>query len=610
MDRSTYLNYLIEHGLFVSCPLLDTDRFITYCTERGLRVDKRQLEQLEQLGIFYPMARVRQPLVKYKVQYTEDGHCYYDLGRLEEGEEWSGDTIEQYADFRFTQRIARAWLAEGWIWEPASREFEPWDSFSDKVRHQRHTQSFYSVFQCDALRHLLQSIRRHTVSNNWLVTQTPEAITERIRQLSAEAEKQISTFKAQNPKRDLSAYICQIISNRYFPLTQTDRRTIQISGHYDDEWEHYARDWDAKAVLTDLNISPEDLKQLQERIARIARKDDPLEYWYELVSFISVEQKKSLKDKALLAQTFYSMEHMLRLFYEDFTGTKLYAPGQSPVQHPDQFYGEGVTRDELMYLELLTNRFHLNPKPQLILLVEGYGEEDQYPLLIEKLFGFSLSQLGIELYNIYGVSGFIGKKYERYGALERFIDSYHYRHTLVFLILDNDKRVLEVKKNLVKAYSKFSSSRRVTRDEYIHVWNTCVEFDNFSHIEIAQAMTELGKNQYVFTVDEIAECEATFVTRNGDTLSKLYKEKLDYELAKTELLKILFGYIYSDIASELDESGRPKRPIGRVLQKVIELASHNPQPITRDVWEQNQQSGYFGQPIKPVANLPNEPISE
>ena len=75
--------------------------------------------------------------------------------------------------------------------------------------------------------------------------------------------------------------------------------------------------------------------------------------------------------------------------------------------------------------EFLTNEYHLNPKPKLILIVEGNGEEEQFPRLSKKLFGYSFSKLGIEVVNIRGVAGFTGRKgLDQYGALEKFIDYY------------------------------------------------------------------------------------------------------------------------------------------------------------------------------------------
>lgn len=147
-------------------------------------------------------------------------------------------------------------------------------------------------------------------------------------------------------------------------------------------------------MLDDLDVTAEDVKRLQERLAFEAKVADPLEKWYGLVSFVSVDQRKRLKGSALYAWSLYAMEHMLRLFYKDLTGVALDPPDESSMWRPDTLYGEGVSANELEYLELLTNHYNPNPKPKLLLLVEGDGEYEQFPRLIDGVFGTTVARLG------------------------------------------------------------------------------------------------------------------------------------------------------------------------------------------------------------------------
>ena len=102
-----------------------------------------------------------------------------------------------------------------------------------------------------------------------------------------------------------------------------------------------------------------------------ARNCDPLEKWHDLVQFVSLEEKKRLKDEALLAQTFYDMDVMLRLFYKDLTGEDLSKEKGINSRWEERVYGEGVPDSNMVFLEYLTNEFHLNPRPKLILIVEA-----------------------------------------------------------------------------------------------------------------------------------------------------------------------------------------------------------------------------------------------
>jgi len=377
------------------------------------------------------------------------------------------------------------------------------------------------------------------VGAEWWVSCSEEVIRERNRRVSEWAQMTVSRYQRYGIRGAPLAQLCQVLSNRYFLSTQTDRRTLKLShsGVYHDwDWHEYSRAWDAHKVLDDLGLSIGDLTRLHGVITTDAKDIDPLAKWYELVTFVSVNEKKRLKGGALLAQTLYSMEHMMRLFYEELTSERLRPPDESLGWTADRLYGEGVSRDELEYLEYLANKYHLNPRPKLLLVVEGNGEHEQFPRLIESLFGVRPPQLGIEVRSLEGIDKFTGhKKWDKYGALERFIDDHHGRQTFVFVILDNESRAEQVKKQLTRKRSMHYAKRTVTKDEYVYLWEKSVEFDNFSHEEIARAMTELCAGEYSFTAEEVADCEHRFGGKVGDPLSKLYKEKLDYGLRKPEL---------------------------------------------------------------------------
>ena len=600
MNKLPNLKYIIENECFIICPLLSTDRFISYCSDRRIRTSKKQLEQFEKLGIFYPVARVRYPKIKIKIEYVDDNH-FRRLGILKDREEWSGDIKEEYSYtvFEFGKEYAKSWLEEGLLWEPLSRSFQPWETFTDKEGYTQ-VENFYSIFQCYTLYELIQFTRME-LRAEWWVSYNEDDIKKITSNISNWAGRMISSHQKTGMKGEAAASICQIISNRYFPVTQSDRRTITLStpSHYRDwDWYDYCRNWDANAVFADIDMSSDELKKLHENFSLRAKFGDPLGQWYELVSFVSVRQKEKLKGDALLAQTSYSMEHMMRLFYEDLTGEKLHPPDESVTWKNEKFYGEGVTENELRYLEFLTNQYNLNPRPRLILIVEGDGEEDQIPRLAKELLGHSFPRLGIEVMNIQGVGSFTGKKnVDRYGALERFIDDYHCRQTIVFVVLDKEGRVPEIKKRLIHAHSKRYPKRKVTKEGYIHVWGKNIEFDNFSYDEIACAMTKLCENRSQFLAEEVEDCKNRFEKKEGDPLSKLYKEKLDYDLPKPALLKILFDFIISNSKNEFDANRKAKRPVAKLIQNVVDLAAKNYQPVTQDIWRKNQESGFFGDTI-------------
>jgi hypothetical protein len=552
-NYSRYLEYIIDNELIVSCPLLPTENFIKYCKARDIKTSKEQLERLEKLKLFYPIARF----------------SYEGIGET---------------SIVFKKENMKKWFKEGHLWHPASRDFEEWKTFCDEDGDKK-IDSFYSIFQSYSLYDLIESTK-FELSALWFDYYNEKNLNE----IKNHLKSRIDIYK-----ENTTPYICQIISNRYYPKTRTDRRLIVVPGNSNDpkwDWFEYCRNWDAKKIFNDMNIPIEEIKNQQEFLFTKAQCLDPLEFWYDLVRFVSINEKDKLKGKALFAQTLYSMEYMLRLFYKEKTGEEL----NSPDERKSLIYGDYVTKDELKYLAFLANEYHLNPKPKLILVVEGKGELEQFPKLSKKLFHASFPKFGIEIISIDGIGNFTGKKTsDKYGALKEFIDYHHDKQTIVFIVLDDEGRASEVKERLLNAKSKYFSGRYVTKAEYIHLWEKkTIEFTNFTTEEIAKAMTKCGGNRYEFQIPEIANCEKESENKKNDALSELFNKKLDRELQKTKLLEILFDFITSNPGKEFDQDGNAKRPVVKMIKKILELANMNHQPTTKELWKKNQETGFYG----------------
>lgn len=595
------LEYLVENELLVCCPLISSKQFVNYCKERDILISEQQLERFDELGIFKPIARFNYPKIKRKIEYLDNGKQYRSLGILQENEKWEGDIFEEYAQYWPGIDSEKDWFTEGLMWDPNLKPFIKWDLF-DKDLAERKAECYYSIFQIYPLNTLIKATR-FELRSEWWVSYSPEEIKSKFDQILKWAEEIIVSYQNIENVQHFAALICQVLSNRYYPKTQSDRRSITIPGGSMNpqkkwDWYEYSRNYKPKEILEYLGISIEKLKKLHQRLRVQIRYIDPLRDWYGLVSFVKLEKKKKLKGRALLAQSLYPMIEMIRFFIEDITGEDLPEPHESQNWRKERFYGKEVKNNELRYLEFLTNQFGLNPKPKTILVVEGEGEAVQFPRLSEQLLGYPFSRLGIDIYNLEGIGGFTGKKKrEKYGALEKFIDEYHRRQTIIFVVLDNEGRAAKIKEELVKAPSRFYPSRTITSEELIHLWNKNIEFDNFSHQEIAEAMTELCEKRYTFDKGEIATCEQSFNSGKSNPLGKLYEEKLDYELPKPELLSILFRMIIVNGEKEFDEHGNALRPVVKLMRKISQLSVRNYQPTCFETQQKNQESGFLGEQL-------------
>lgn len=582
------LTALIENEWFIVCDLLPADQFIKFCRDRGINTSREQLEQLEQLKLFYPLARVRFPKVTVKVELSEDRKTYRYFGVLESDEAWSGDIIEDYAAFYFNRRYNEDWLRNDWLWDPRSREFESWSGFVEKGEPS--VESYYSRFQCLPLYHLCQDLTIR-MGGEWWGAYSPKDVQETGQQMVEFAKARIESIRQNGSSLAEIALICQAISNRYYPKTQSDRRTLSVTyrGDYRDwRWDEYCNGWDAEATQRLLGVSVGELKTFQKQTALDARWLDPLEHWYGLIRFVSVDQRARLKGNALLAQTLYAMEEMLRFFYHDLTREKLYAPDESASWRRSDFYGEGVPENELQYLEFLTNRYHLNPRPRLLLFVEGEGERQQFPRIARELLRHPMERVGIQV----ELLGSVGEAQK----LERLIDYHHYRQTIVYVILDNENNARQLRDRLLSTKSKYPEVQRmITKPELIFLWEKSFEFDNFSDDEIAGAMTEVAGKRYEFRVSEIAQARAIH-GRQRDPLSVLYQQKLRYGLNKPKLAEALVQGMLQNPEKEVDAAGSLWRPIASKIWEIIQLASRNYQPVRLEDWRRTQQGQFLRGP--------------
>lgn len=589
MCRMDEIEYIIENP-FVICGLVEPKNFLSRCKDLGINTSEEQLERLEKLGIFYPIARV---------QYPENVQGYIDI--------WS------------QKEHAINWFKRGHIWEPSTKPYQEWKTFKkqddlfDKIR------SFYSIFQFYPLHALNQDFITKVHYANFVEfdEKDREGLIESI---SYYSKFKLSAYKGEHQNfndglknwwfsitknnarsRAIAAKVCQIISNRYYPETQTDGRRIWVTAdltYRDWNWHQFCRDWNAKAVLDEIGLDIREIKALHKLVASDARDIDPLENWYELVRYISLGKKNKLKGTALLAQSIYSMEMMLRLFYQDITNEELPIQEVPPFKDVNELYGIHIDDNVLDHLEFITNEFNINPKPNLILFVEGDGEEIQFPRLSKELLGHSFSIRGIQIRNLKGIGNFTGKKSEdKYGALEKLIDEYHSRQTIVYIILDNEGKAKEIRDRLTKKPSTIIQGQTVTKTELIHLWERNIEFDNFSPKEIALAMTDLCHREYEFRGDEIKECIRSYDSKNGDPLRDLFEGKTSVSrFSKKELLKLLFDNIMSRHEEELIEGKR--RPIVNLIIDIINITFFNQQPHDSQTRRNNQESGFFREKIK------------
>jgi len=548
---------ILQYGGIVKFKLLTTDSFVSFCKDRDVGLDRERLFRLERLRLFSPIIRIQ-------ASQRFDGQIELPVPE-------SNKLFE-----------------DGILLDTAMNN----DYNVPKVEDSEY-KAYYSIFQ---IYHAMNLIERLNCivqldelledEEKFFSKQRKEDV-KKIGKLVFELMSKVSYYKE-------TALICQYISDRYGPRAMTDLRRFEGAGGagfysnrygFDYDWFDYVKEWDANSVSGLFGLNEKILKNLYENIALEQAGIDPLEEWYQLVQFVSVQERGRLKGKALLSETLRVGANMLRLFYEDLYGEKLQHAnevGRQILRHIPEL---DVRKDKLRYLEFMLNQYNLNPRPKVTLIVEGPSDAIVINEIFEKYYQFHCSVVGVEILVLGGIDNATGKKKDSYSPLLSLVDYLHHHQTISYIVLDNENHVSRIVEESKTKKSIFSDGRNLTTPQYVNHWEKSLELDNYSPGEIADGLTAVADNGIVFTDVDVSEAVS-----KGVSLEKLYEEKTRYGLNKKTLNRI----IINGLIENLPVAVLQEKPIFKIIRDVVKLAKINHFPRTHKSWTKNQLSGYLG----------------
>lgn len=340
-------------------------------------------------------------------------------------------------------------------------------------------------------------------------------------------------------------------------------------------------------------LDEEALARWIRHFVHLAESIDPLLKWQQLVRYFSYSKRQELEYEALLAQDFYEMAEILKLFardlkpeayaneLSDLTDSAQRKRSSNVPQWKIERYGESLSRPYEM-LEFLSNEYDLNPRPRAIVLTEG-----QEWRAIKKLYayhGYDPELLGIEFRSISGEGNFSLANWQC------FIEYMHEKQVLIYFLLDREGHTESQAKRLLKKKRTFSFpglKKVVPSQDRIRVWAQSFEESNFTDAQIKRALAR--QSIQVNTRDV-----ATVRTQAGRTkgLINALSDKLKLAIDKPRL--------DVDLAEELI-SQRQKRPnikSLRPIEKFVERSGHlimlNHQPADQDIRRFNIKTGLLG----------------
>lgn len=551
---------IVESAAVLACPLLDTEKFVQFCRDRDLNIDRARLLRLERLGLFAPVFRVRAPSTRGQ-------------------------------SFHIPVRKGNNWFDKGWAWDTTRIPFEH-EIPSDRITTQ---QGYYSIFQIDWLRLVLNEMTLHVQMDAYLAEPVNGSRSDQGISRWVERFKEVQESSRTHTYRPSIALLCQYISNRYYPQAVGDQRMIRTGsstswdrwltvGDRSWTWESCVRGWDPGVVATHFGLTSEKLKHAYRTLSSSQGFMDPIANWYPLVQFVPLDRRRKLKGTALQAETLREGALMLRGLYFDLYHEKLPPPNEVNTTVIVPMPELELRKDVRMHLEYVVNQYGLNPQPKLVLFVEGQSEERVVQRLLKEYFGILPGRLSIEVVTVRGVDNATGTSEDRFRAILRLVDYLHHHQTFALVVLDNENSASKLKRESVTAPSTYGHRKRITRPEYIHVWRSAFELDNFSNSELASALIRVSGSRYRFSAAEVATCRAA--KNPGAALSKLYRDATQFGLPKLQLADALVDILLSEQSRRRAEN----RPIVKVLVRALKLAALNHLPTRQEVWTKNQAS--------------------
>ena len=502
------VNELILQEAFYQNFPLEVDKFIEYCKKRGLNnVDRKYLEYLEQEERLKPIMRV----VGSVVSNTTDLKELYENNH---------------------------------VIDPSQNGFVPWKTFYEtRPEYPREViRTYYHPYQIYSLNSELESRIRPLIRFN-LIPQNDESVVN-IRKAGKNRGNRPEIMRKNSKKDEKFVELLLFIQNKYLPIVKQPGHIIVTGDRRSPTNNLYERWYDLqkrsipKEIVSALGLETEEIEDYRGLIGGYGRSIDPLNDWYDLIKYITYGKRQKLKGKALLAQDFYLISDMLALLLEDLTGEKQLETGSLD----DTMRGRGkagVYDKELNYVDRdvlikLLREYGINPRPRLVLIVEGDTEEVAFPIIANSM-GIPLERYDIQIINIRGVDKHPRELIVHHSTPDIYqMDKEYYIHpegTKVFLIFDKEgnkgswiekfiknpnKEIEGMMADVLRSIKQKKKDISAETDAIFHehtvkykIWDNSFEYDNFSDDELSRELNRYGEkygHSLGVTTEEIKDC--------------------------------------------------------------------------------------------------------
>lgn len=365
--NSKLLKYYFEEEVYLQNLPMKMDKFIKFCRQRGIKINKNTLEELEKRKLFYPIFRIELIYIKEWEQYAHPA-----------------SNIVPFLEVSYK---------ENKVFLPDKSKFTPFKEYYDNELEEYKVYSFYSSYQIYHLDLILNK-----------------------------------KYKAITPFSINLIYLL-IGIQVYSPYGRSNMRLINIRDN-DYNWRLHLKNFDLDKIMSMLEIDKRFLFHAYQQICRnlkpLLGSSDAIQLW----KHVYWNKKDKCIGQTRLGIEYLEWSMMLKRCIEDYTECEIYDVDEvdhytlekimdtSPPEEKGHtlrgirnrdFYNEldgtyefNLNRKNLFYL---SNSLTLDYHPRIILFVEGKTEEILIPKFYNEFYG-DFEDTGFEIINIGGISSF------------------------------------------------------------------------------------------------------------------------------------------------------------------------------------------------------------
>lgn len=367
--------------------LLDPTRFQNFVSERGLSIQRGDLETWDRLGILHPIIKIRCPFTYHHITgRLPDGTVQYHPQPLDREPHEGQDVIKLYDMWSFGPEELRKWQEreEELVICPSVDTFQPWSELMEKDAQApgallETVGIFYHPYQIFRLREV------HRLCNTTF--RWPAFTVEHSDWGQWEDWQRKGLDVALNDLKASEVVVLRrlamllLIEDRYLPKVRDHITYYGWRPEWLDDWYQWAEAFRPGEVLQESGLTVEEVKKIRRDFAAQGNHIDPNDAWYHLIRHITYKQRRRLKGDALLAWDYYEVAEMLGRFLEDVTGER--------QPHVDDLVsglgGEwkksiyGVAPEDFDYhkrtaLPAIVRQFGLDPRIRVLFVIEGESE--------------------------------------------------------------------------------------------------------------------------------------------------------------------------------------------------------------------------------------------